>query len=639
MKTHFFWKTVFGLFLLSSLVLAESTWPPDTFSCYYGELTPEAIEELKDIDLLIVHPGKGLTNMDASKVEMLRQSGPGKTVVGYVTIGEDDQPPGGPPLKGADTSGPSFVDETLEVKKANNGYPHQFLDQRQLVFDEDGFLKFGRNGKPIIKKGQDGHPDENGVWGSYYVRTDVDAWKKRVFKIMDELNEMGVDGFFLDTVDTGSPWGDYGWTAGAMLDFVGEIRDRYPDKRIVSNRGLYYLGQNDRYANLIDAVLFESVLTHYNWASEIGEVSPWAKGHVDALDRDIIPAQKRTDMHLLVLDYLNPTQPDALVLVQSDRDLLKDTPHSLSFSHPNLQVTGWTPKDLLPDAQPAAWPTLQKIDFEEGEPGRFTMIAKFSGPVPEGAWPDLRITTRNDVKADRAAGLAPAQVTDWKLEGDTLRVVGTGLNKNQRYTAFLRLVSRALAPQTGFGWSSFTTANSDKPSQVVGLRGDSVPEGLELHFKADSLVAKGYHVYKVEGQERELLKATSTSPVLLEDLEIDEVYHLMVVAIGADGSEGYPSDRFTVVRSDVVPPASPGAVVVEQSGDTVRFAWEGVEDATGYRLYVVPKEQDFRLPMRVEETEVEVQNVQPGKYKIFLTSVDGAGNQSRPGPSVQVSVK
>lgn len=638
MKTTFFRNIVFGVLLLSSACLGQTNWPPKTFSCYYGKLTPEAVEPLKEIDLLIVHPGKDMDNMDAEKVDMLRRLGPDKTIVGYVTVGEDDRPPGGPPLEGQDFSGPSYVDGNLDVKLAKNGYPAQYLDQRRLVLDEDGFLKFGPDGKPIIEKGQDGHPDENGVWGSYYVRTDVDAWKERVFSNMDQLVAMGADGFFLDTVDTASPWGDYGWTSAAMLEFVAEIRERYPDKKIVANRGLFYLSENDRYANLIDAVLFESVLTEYNWAAETGHISPWARWHVQALDDDVIPAQERSDMHLLVLDYLNPEQPDVTVLVQSDLTLLKDTPHSLSFSHPSLNIPGWTPKDLLPESQPADWPTLQKVELEETGPGDYRLTASFSGTIPEGARPDLRLTTREDVKPGHAAGLPPAQISDWNIEGDKLVVNGNGLNKNARYTAYLRLISKALAPQTGFGWTSFNTADSDKPSQVTVEKAVSTPDGLELHFKADSLVAKGYHVYRIEGEKRELLKATSTSPVLLEDIEFDKVNEMIVVAVGADGSEGYPSTVFTAVRSDVVPPPSPGEVEVEQSGDTVRFAWEAVEGADAYRLYVVPKGQDFRLPSRVWDTEIEFQNVVSGEYKVFLTSVDGAGNQSRPGPSVMVSI-
>lgn len=639
MKTSLCLNSLLCVLLLSGVVLAEPVWPPETFSCYYGEITPEAVKELKDIHLLIVHPGDDRKNLSREKIQALRDSGPGKTIVAYVSVGEDDEIPGGPPLKGQDTSGPSYVDSNLQIKKAGNGYPAHYLDQKEFIFDEDGFLKFGPDGKPILRKGQDGHPDENGVWGSFYVRTDEKAWKKHVFQIMDEVAALGVDGFFLDTVDTASPWGDYGWTSAAMLELVEEIRERYPDKRIVANRGLFYLNQNDKYAKLIDAVLFESLLTHYNWAAELGEISPWAKWHVKALDEDVIPSQKRTGLHLLVLDYLNPQQPDALALVQSDLTLLQQTPHSLSFSHPSLKVTGWTPGQLLPEEQPPDWPTLQQIEMIEGEPGEYTMTATFAGPIPPRAWPDLRVTTRDDVKADRAAGLAPAQITDWKIQGDKLIVRGTGLNKNQHYTVFLRLISRALAPQTGFGWTSFTSASSLRPAQVEIHGESSRAEGLELTFSADSLVADRYRIYRVEGSEKAVLKEVTTSPAILENLEIGKTYYLSVVAVAGDGREGYPSTLFPVVRKDVTPPNPPGEVSVEQSGKTTRFSWDQSEGAESFRLYVVPKKMKFRLPKLVNDTEYEVDNVVPGEYKVFLTAVDGAGNQSRPGPIRTVTLK
>ena len=92
-------RLVFLFLVLAGLASAQPVWPPDTFSCYYGEITPEAVKQLKDIDLLIVHPGKDLDNLDRQKIEALRRSGPGKTIVAYVSVGEDDEIPGGPPIK------------------------------------------------------------------------------------------------------------------------------------------------------------------------------------------------------------------------------------------------------------------------------------------------------------------------------------------------------------------------------------------------------------------------------------------------------------------------------------------------------------------------------------------------------------
>jgi len=639
MKTPKWLKVTLATLLACHLSSADPVWPPETFSCYYGEITEQAVSDLKDLDLVIVHPGDDGKNLDQSKVERLKKEGKDRTIVGYVSIGEDDRPPGGPPTLGQDTSGPSFMGKAAQPQKAHNGYASQFLDQQKFLFGEDGFLQFGPDGKPLMAKGQDGHPDENGVWGSYYVRADDPAWRANVFQTMDDLDKLGVDGFFLDTVDTASPWGDYGWTSAAMLDFVKAIRARYPEKKIVGNRGLFYLSQNDQYAELLDAVLFESLLTHYNWESERGDVSPWAKGHVEALVNDVMPAQKRTGLHLLVLDYLNPKQKDSLALVQSDRTLLKETPHSLSFSHPSLMVAGWTSQDLLPDAPPAAWPTLSTLEVQEEKQGAYTLVATFDSPIPGEAYPDVRVTTDKDTIADHAAQLPPAQITSWEVEGQTLTLKGDGLDKDRDYRAYLRLISKSNSPQTGFGWLDFHTNPSDLPSQITDLSNSSEPNGVALSFRADSLLSKICRVYLIKDNEKELLAETTTSPVLLSNLEIGDVNTVSVVGVTEHGQEGYPSLHHVLVRKDVAPPSPPGSVSVSQSGQTTTFRWQAAPGAEGYRLYVIPEGQSFRLPLLTSETQAEVCEVIPGQYTVFLTAVDGSGNQSRPGPSTKVTIE
>jgi hypothetical protein len=69
------------------------------------------------------------------------------------------------------------------------------------------------------------------------------------------------------------------------------------------------------------------------------------------------------------------------------------------------------------------------------------------------------------------------------------------------------------------------------------------------------------------------------------------------------------------------------------------FRWEEAPGAESYRLYVVPKDQKFRLPALTEETSLEFERVVPGEYKLYLTAVDGSGNQSAPGPVKNFVVK
>ncbi len=621
-------------FVFSAASQAQPPWPPTSFSAYYGGIDPETPKTLANFDLLIVHPGQDHDNLDASKIAALRSTGKAKTIVGYISIGEDDVSPGGPPLKGRDSQGPSFVGSDLMPGDAHNGYPSYFVDQKKFLFGADGFLQFGLDGKPLVAKGQDGHPDENGVWGSYYVKADNPVWEKKVFEELDHLTSLGLDGFFLDTVDTASPWGDYGWTSPGMLKLVEKIRERYPDKRIVANRGLFYLTKNDRYAKLIDAVLFESLLTEYHEETKSADISPWARWHVQALDDDVIPAQKRTGLTLLVLDYLNPEDPKAPLLVQSARAILRNTPHSLSYSHPALQIPGWDANELLTDPVPVDRPTVTKIELSQESRGQAELVISFDHPVPSGLRPDLRITSRDDVAPERAAQLPLADIDNVSRTDNRLSLTTRGLDQATKYRVFFRLIAADRAAPSPFAWSAFETAPSELAAQVQGLASESRSSGLQLAF-APSPQARSYRVYAITGLEKPVLwNETPASPVLLSQAKIGEATELFVVAVDAQGREGYPSEHHIGVLQDVTAPASPKVVKLEVTATGTTFRWNAVPEAESYRLYTVPEKETFRLPLLTDDTEVTVSNALPGKYRVFLTSVDGSGNQSRPGPSI-----
>lgn len=623
------------LFALLLPAVAQPVWPPRTFSAYYGEIESDTPQQLADFDLLILHPGDDETNLDAGKLARLRGAGRPKTLVGYVSIGEDAISPGGPPLLGQDGRGPSFVGKDLKVGLADKDYPAYFLDQRKLEFDESGFPAPGPSGRPLESKGQDGHPDENGVWGSYYVNASDPGWRDQVFQRLEHLDALGLDGFFLDTVDTASPWGDYGWTSVGMLDLVEQIRSRYPDKRIVANRGLFYLSQSDRYAKAVDAVLFESLLTGYREETRSASVNPWARWHVDALRNDVIPAQKRTGLALLVLDYLNPEHPDAPVLVQSARTLLQGTPqYSLSFSHPSLRVPGWPEESLLPETAPAAWPSVTSIEMVEEARGKFSIEVSFDGPIPDGALPDLRITERNDVAPDRAAELPLTWIMSYQGSGNRARITADGLDKATTYRLFFRLISRSRAPQSPYAWTSITTAPSELPAQVRELSSQSTPQGLSLHFQGTDPAGR-YRISTLDalGRSTPLLEIAS-SPALIPGAPVDAPIELVVTAVDSLGREGYPSHPHVAVRRNVVPASPPGQVSVSKQGETTVFSWNEVPGAKSYRFYAIPEGESYRLPLVCKGPEVAVTGVRPGSYRVFATTVDKDGNQSRPGPSI-----
>lgn len=632
------------LFLIFWLLLAlpgfaQPTWPPRTFSAYYGKIEADTPAQLADFDLLIIHPGDDLQNLDKEKVARLREAGRPKTLVGYISVGEDGLSPGGPPLKGQDVSGPSFVGKDLKQGKAAADYPAYFMDQRRMVLGDDGFPVFGPNGKPVIERGQDGQPDENGVWGSYYAKADDPVWRTKLFQRLDHLDKLGLDGFFLDTVDTASPWGDYGWTSPGMLDLVETIRAQYPDKKIVANRGLFYLSQNSRFAKAIDAVLFESLLTAYREETKSASVNQWARWHVDALEKDVLPAVRRDGVHLLVLDYLEPEDPAAPVLVQSLRTLLGDAPCSLTFSQPSLRIPGWPAGSLLTEPAPAQWPSVTGMVLKEGERGAFSLEVSFDGPVPPQAIPDLRVTTRTDLAPRLAAELPLSRISSYKIDGSKVVVSAEGLDRGTAYNVFFRLISKSRAAQSPFAWTNVTTAAAEVPAQVGDLSSDSSKEGVVLSFSTQA-PARAYRIYRRDASGAlALLQEATTSPVTLSQPQVGEAVELVVTALDEQGREGYPSQPYVAVRRDVVPPAAPGNLSVTQDGDSTTFHWAEVPDVRSYRLYAVPDGQRYRLPLVCKQPEATVSGVRPGTYRVFATAVDKDGNQSRPGPKLTWKVK
>lgn len=625
--------------LLSLPGWASPVWPPRTFSAYYGKIEAATFEELARFDLVILHPGDDGKNLTSETVARLRRTGSRQTLVGYVSIGEESASPGGPPREGQDESGPSYVGKDLKQHLAQAGYPAYFLDQQRMLFDDDGFPRRAANGRFLQQSGQDGHPDENGVWGSYYVKADEPLWQAKVFERLEHLDKLGLDGFFLDTVDTASPWGDYGWTSAGMLELVEAIRARYPDKRIVANRGLFYLGQSDRYAKAIDAVLFESLLTSYREETQSASVSQWARWHVQALDDDVIPAQKRTGIALLVLDYLDPEHPDAPVLVQSARSLLEGASHyCLSFSHPALAIPGWTAEQLLGEPSPLELPVVTRITPKEEALGRFVIEVEFDGPVPEGALLDLRLTTRTDVTLRRAAELPLVKLVDVLRQGNVWRLQGEGLNKQTSYRLFLRLISRANVTPAPFVSTSLSTAPSNRLGQVGELSSESVMGGLSVSFEAKEKAAL-YRVYRSDGKSRSLLAEAAASPVMLPGLPSDQAVELVVSPVDAAGHEGYPSPPHVAVPRSVLPPQPPGAAVISGDARQARFEWPAVDNAVSYRLHAVPEGQSYRLPLVCKETSVTVSSLKKGRYRVFVTAVDKSGNQSRPGPATLWTAK
>ena len=266
-----------------------------SYMIYYGELNPDIINEAKQYEVFILHPRTG--NVTREQVQEIRSSG--TIVLGYVTIGEDlrtswmtpeqmlqderfigngEGPRVDPRPAGATTF--DDVDINGNPSDGGTGYASYYLD------DND----------------HDGRPDFNPYFACAYVNMGDPNW----YRVVDDMTidgpeqipglrevltddygrGLGCDGVFLDTIDTCAPnyyTSDdqenktrFEWTAPGVAEFCRRIKEEYPDKLILQNRGIFFYNPNlphYKYSprQYVDYVMFESFMLDSNPGSAMNE--------------------------------------------------------------------------------------------------------------------------------------------------------------------------------------------------------------------------------------------------------------------------------------------------------------------------------------------------------------------------------
>jgi len=294
---------IFLFFLFFPLILFAQAGPipglnsSSDYLCYYGSWDAQKVIKAQAFDLVILD-SHGITR---EQVQAIRSGMDGilgtdddVIVVAYISIGEDNQ--GNHTGNG---KGPVYWDsQSKKIVFTNRGLASWYLD------DAD------HNGKP----------DQNGTWGSYYVNAGDSLWQEFV-KTMPGgadyiINVLGCDGLFLDTIDTASPWTAYSWTSQGMSAFIARLRQWYPDKILVANRGLFYFNPDLKdYAYTIrpfvNAVMFEGYYLDWDWSNHRGKISPYFNSNkYDWAPKINAEASKPDGFTVLCLDYLNPAQGD-----------------------------------------------------------------------------------------------------------------------------------------------------------------------------------------------------------------------------------------------------------------------------------------------------------------------------------------
>ncbi len=276
----------------------------DAYVIHYGPISDAEIETARTFPLVIVHPTAGRMTRDQI-ARLQRGVDPGNpaddvVVLGYISVGEDlrtvglsDEDMAQDPRFVGDGSGPRVdprgpaadggsledVDPRGASSSGGSGYASWYLDDNSVDLDGRG----------------DGRPDRNGKFGGCFVNAGDPAWFAALERMtMDEprgqagLRELltldvgrglGCDGVFLDTIDTAAPNSftgpsstnpsEFEWTAGGFRDFIRRLREAYPGKKILQNRGLFFFDPRHPHYRVttrpyVDYVLFESFRLNSN---------------------------------------------------------------------------------------------------------------------------------------------------------------------------------------------------------------------------------------------------------------------------------------------------------------------------------------------------------------------------------------
>jgi hypothetical protein len=417
-REHFvcFWAAV--ILLLPSWAAAQvgpiagfNTETP--YLIYYGDWDSAKVAAARDqYALVVLHPISNVTAGDVAAIQVGPDLAKGTdddvTVLGYVSIGEDDRTAA--PIAG-DGSGPR-VDP-----RASSDVPLSEVVNGKMLGDPSpggtGFASY------YLDRDKDGQPDTNSTFGAPFVNAGDPAWFEalQTMKIggsgMAGLNEVmtdagkafNCDGAFLDTLDTAAPddFGGYEWTAPGMQALIKRIHEAYPDKVLMANRGIFFFNPNLKtYAYTprpyIQMLLFES---YYTDISDDHEVTPFFDDNKFNYAPKLNAEAGRPDgFTIFALGYDHPANLTAATVDQDYEECMEIQGWPLYRTNVALNTpfitaaAEWVADN--PDKAAPEWdstaaagnqPTAPRVGLQETEPGdgsvtlRWDVARDQTGPV------------------------------------------------------------------------------------------------------------------------------------------------------------------------------------------------------------------------------------------------------------------
>lgn len=204
----------------------------------------------------------------------------------------------------------------------------------------------------------------NDEWHSLLLDVESVNWQAMMVEtVIPKALEKGFDGVFIDTLDSAQRLPGYSArTKEALAGMVRAVRERFPNKKIVVNRGFDLLPAT---GSLIDGVLVESVFQSFdaktrNYLAVKPADTEWLTQRIREVQAHGLP--------VLALDYVSPDEPE---LAMTTARQLEALGCSAFISTPELNGLNLGPHRELPrrilvvhgtDAAPAKLQAAPPID-------------------------------------------------------------------------------------------------------------------------------------------------------------------------------------------------------------------------------------------------------------------------------------
>ena len=141
---------------------------------------------------------------------------------------------------------------------------------------------------------------ENDNWNSFLLNLDLEITTTVLAESIDEYIKLGYSGIFFDNLDNFGIHGKQTSQKNSLLAFIKNMKSQYPNHLFIQNAGLEFI---DFTYPLVDAVLVESVASHFDFSTSTYQLRPEEEFKVRLETLDMIHNQY--EIPVLLVEYAN----------------------------------------------------------------------------------------------------------------------------------------------------------------------------------------------------------------------------------------------------------------------------------------------------------------------------------------------